>query len=122
VGRPAGPAPAGTWQLRAARVYRILVAILLILFLMVFLPHRNLATWALLWILMACAALQTAFYSWLGFEAHSWNDASASSVYDMGAKAVGVLACKVDPITLIDTSERPVSGSERMFSESHLGA
>jgi hypothetical protein len=65
VGRPAGPAPAGTWQLRAARVYRILVAILLILFLMVFLPHRNLATWALLWILMACAALQTAFYSWL---------------------------------------------------------
>ena len=58
--------PAGTWQLRAARVYRMWVANVLILFLLVFLPHRNLATWALLWTLMAGAALQTAFFFVVG--------------------------------------------------------
>jgi hypothetical protein len=58
--------PAGTWQLRAARVFRALVVNLLILFLLVFTPHRNLATWVLLWILMAGAMLQSAFFFVVG--------------------------------------------------------
>ena len=58
--------PAGTWQLRAARVYRMWVTNVLILFVLVFLPHRNLATWVLLWTLMAGAALQTAFFFVVG--------------------------------------------------------
>jgi hypothetical protein len=58
--------PAGSWQLRAGRVYPVLVANLLVLFLVVFLPHRNLATWVLLWILMAGAALEAAFFFVVG--------------------------------------------------------
>jgi hypothetical protein len=78
--------PAGTWQLRAARVYRIWVANVLILFLMVFLPHRNLATWVVLWILMGSAALQTAFSFAVGAQLERRE--RKPRVYDMDAKVV----------------------------------
>jgi hypothetical protein len=54
--------PAGTWQLRAARVYPVLVATFAFLAASAFVAHRNSATLALFWTLLAIWMVQCAFF------------------------------------------------------------
>jgi len=54
--------PAGTWQLRAARVYPVLVANFVLLAASAFVAHRNSATLVLFWTLLAIWMVQCAFF------------------------------------------------------------
>lgn len=54
--------PAGTWQLRAARVFPALVVNIVIFFLLALTAHRNSVTWVPVWILLACGILQAVFF------------------------------------------------------------
>ena len=53
--------PAGTWQLRAARVFPALVLNLVLFFASAFIAPRNSATWVLFSILLAGIVLQCVF-------------------------------------------------------------
>src|SRR5665811_1110906 len=58
--------PAGTWQLRAARVFPALVVNIVIFFLLALTTHRNSVTWVPVWILLTCGILQAVFFFVVG--------------------------------------------------------
>jgi hypothetical protein len=58
--------PAGSWQLRSARVFPALVLNLVLFFAWAFIAHRNSATWVLFSILLAGIVLQGVFFFVVG--------------------------------------------------------
>ena len=58
--------PAGTWQLRAARVFPALVVTIVLFFPLALTTHRNSVTWVPVWILLTCGILQAVFFFVVG--------------------------------------------------------